>query len=401
MKRRAYLAVAGAFLAGCLGGDDSEAASTETATETETETPTPDPTPEDPLLDDFSDLSRWSVEEGSLTADSDRATVGEQSALLSADSNEDRVQIKRTFDSLENFTDGLPALAVTADADMSPLIQLTDRDGDRLLLRTAVRAGQPLVARDFGVVDTVGSPDLSAIDNIKLSVWAGDRELQLWCDELHPVSRFETGTVLLQFDYGTESTYTEALPILESHGYPATAFVPTARVGADGRLEEEHLEALQDAGWTIGSQGTRGSDLTDLSDGDQRAEIETAFEWLSDNGFTADVVPFAYPLGRFNEATLGAVSDTHDLAFTGGYPVCGALTNPHLCPRATNPSGSEGRQLLEWTAELGALTVLTYNDLEGDSLSAFETTIDRLADLEAEGRLEVIDPETLAESYLH
>lgn len=266
-------------------------------------------------------------------------------------------------------------------------------------MRTSVSSDHPFLTRDFGVVETIGEPDISAIDHIKLSVWAGDRTLKLWCDELHRVSRFDTGKVLLQFEGGYDSAVEEALPLLEDHDYPATAFVPTDRIGGDDRLDRDAVRTLQESGWTTGSQGTSGSDLTELSSTEQRAAVESAAEWLADFGVSDP--PFAYPFNRVDESTLEAVADEHNLGFLGSYPVCGEITNPHLCPTAVRPSVSVSQQLLEWTAKLGTITVLRYDDLAGDSLEAFEKTVSRLAELEAEDRLEVIEPATLIDDALH
>lgn len=405
MKRRAYLAVAALGLSGCAGltGDEDE-----TGDENGDGNGTgngdgngngsgngdgSDPNGEESgSFDDFENLDAWEVMEGDLSADTDRSVVGSQSALLESTDDEPRVMIKREFDSPRDLSDQLPALAATADTDVNPLIQLTDVTGDRLLLRSAVQADDPFVARNFGVVSLEGVPDLSETLHVKISAWAGDdRAVKLWVDDLQLVSRPETGTVLLQFDDGYDSVAADALPILEEHDYPATAFVDTEYVGSADYMTVDQLEELEAAGWTIGSQGTRGTNLTDLDESEQEAEIADALEWLDEHGF-GDDVPFAYPLNEYDESALELAAEYHDLAFAGGYPVHGNAFNPHLLPRMVNPDGDEAGRILDRTAAYRGITTITYRDLDADSRSDLEDTVEHIASLEAEGDLEVVLP---------
>jgi len=88
MKRRAYLVTAAAAtLGGCSALTDSD-----TSDEPEPDdddgngdSDSPEPVDEDPgSFDQFDDLSMWTVMEGSLELDAERAYVGEQSGRMEA-----------------------------------------------------------------------------------------------------------------------------------------------------------------------------------------------------------------------------------------------------------------------------------------------------------------------------
>lgn len=403
MKRRAYLVTAAAAtLGGCSALSDSETADDPDDEDETDSSDSSDTIDEEPgSFDQFDDLSMWEVMEGSLELDEERAYVGDQSGRMTADESEERVMIKRRFDSPRDLSDEFPALAFATEDDVDPVVQLSDTDGNRLLLQCNVEPGLPFAHHDLGIIDTVGDPDLSSIKHIKISVWASDdRSVTVWVDDLRFVSRPETGTVLIQFDGGTETAYTQARSTLSEYDYPATAFVPTDRVGGSGYLDQDQLETLQSDGWTIGSQATTGSGLAGDSESAQRDQIEGAVEWLEDNGFEDGAEYFSYPLNRYDETTMGIVEETHDVGFVGGYAGHGSLLNPALAPRTVDPSADEAQQLLEWTAQFRTITTLTYSDLSGDSAAAFEAMVSALNDLESAGDLEVITPADLASDYI-
>lgn len=420
MNRRAYLATAGAVtFAGCsaLTDADSEPADDngdengdgngdENGDGNGDENGSSDPIDEEPgSFDAFEDLSAWTVMEGSLVADEERAIAGTQSARMEADATDDRAMIKREFDSPRDLSTEFPALAFASDHDVSPTIQLTDADGDRMLLQCSVAADGPLVRRDLAITDVLGDPDLSSIVHTKISFWAGDRDLTLWCDDYHFVERPDTGLVSLQFP--NESILDDAASVLEAYDYPATAFVSTDYVGTEGHPSLSELESLRDDGWTIASKGATGTDPTQLDASQQEDQLSTAATWLDDHGF--DDAFFSYPLNRYDETALDLVAEYHDLAFVSGHAGHGHVTNPQLAPRATNPDADEAAQLLEWAAEYGTIVTLSFRSFEDEtiwfgenrSLAEFEDTLSMLSDLEADGDLEVVSPADLASEYLH
>lgn len=406
MKRRAYLVTAAAAtLGGCSALSDSST-SDESPDDGDGNTTTDDPQEtideEAGSFDQFDDLSMWEVMEGSLELDTDRAYVGDQSGRMEATASEERVMIKRRFDTPRDLSSEFPALALASEQDIGPFVQLTDTGGNRLLLQTDVRSGLPLLHQNPSVVRSDGEPDLSSIVHVKISAWVGEGDpVTVWCDDLHFVPRPETGKVLIQFDDGTETAYTRARSTLADHDFPATAFVPTNYVGHEGYLSTDQLETLLSEGWTIASQGRTGSGLVGQSESDQQREIRGAIDWLESNGFGDGASYFAYPLNRYDEATMNLVEEHHNLGFVGGYAGHADLLNPALAPRAVGPSADEAKQLIDRTAQYRTITTLTYPDLSGETGAAFEETMSYLADAASAGDLEVVGPDEIASNHVY
>ncbi|APX97408.1 polysaccharide deacetylase family protein [Natronorubrum daqingense] len=393
MKRRAYLATAAAVtVAGCSALTDSESDDSDDGNGDDNGSS--DPVDEEPgAFDDFEDLDKWTVEEGSLSADEDRVYAGSQSARMESDGDGERVMIKREFDTPRDLSTEFPALAFASDHDVSPTIQLTDTDGDRLFLQCSVREAGPFAHRDLGVVDTDGDPDLSSIDHTKISVWAGERELSLWCDDYHFVERPETGAVMVQFPEAYDDVASEAAPLLAEYDVPGTVFVATDYVGSEGRLSQDDLEGLQDDGWTIASAGATGTNLTQHDEGGQEDELANAAEWLEDNGFDAGY--YSYGLNRYDESAVELAEEYSDVAFASSYTGHGHLSNPHLAPRTTNPDGDDVEQLLEWAADQRLIATLSYRNV-GDSVDEIEAALSAIDDAD----IDVITPADLESEYL-
>ncbi|MCU4925799.1 polysaccharide deacetylase family protein [Halobacteria archaeon AArc-dxtr1] len=347
-------------------------------------------------FDDFSDPSLWSIEAGTMSIADDRSYTDSPALMLEAGLFDDQIRLSRSFDDPLDLTGLAPGLALATDGDVNPDIQLTDSDGDQVEYRGRVRSDLPLMRCQFGVNEVVGDPDLSDITSIQITAWAGDgKEKRFWCDDLHFVPKPDTGTVLLQFDYGREAIYEDVYPVLRHYDLPATAFVNTDFVGAEGRMDEDQLTELQDDGWVIGSQGPTQMSLTEVDDPD--ATLEASREWLEEHGFEEGANYLSYPLGRYDANVLEAAGSVHDLAFGGGRPGHGYLANPQLCPRIGNPDADRARDVLERTAEWNGITTIYYNDLGARSLAELQETVADIRELVDDGDLEVALPGDLTE----
>ncbi|MFL9603616.1 polysaccharide deacetylase family protein, partial [Aeromonas dhakensis] len=74
----------------------------------------------------------------------------------------------------------------------------------------------------------------------------------LWVDSIYLIPVPETPKLMIQWDDGFESQYTEAFPIQHEYDIQSTTFVNTANLG-NGRLSAEQLTEMQDHGWDISS----------------------------------------------------------------------------------------------------------------------------------------------------
>jgi peptidoglycan/xylan/chitin deacetylase (PgdA/CDA1 family) len=146
-----------------------------------------------------------------------------------------------------------------------------------------------------------------------------------FCDAI--AGRRSQRAMAVTFDDGYRSVMTQARPILDELGVPATVFIPTAHIdrpqpmrwsGIGQWLDGDHgdellplrwseVAALADAGWEIGSHSRTHSHLPALDDRSLREELD---------GSRADCVKrlgrpcrsVAYPYGEVDERVARAAS---------------------------------------------------------------------------------------------
>ena len=136
--------------------------------------------------------------------------------------------------------------------------------------------------------------------------------------------------VLITFDDGFADFYTDALPILEENGFPATMYIPTGLVGnADHWLNQQsqkptmswsQIIEIDKAGIECGSHSLTHPQLDTLAPARARSEISDSKHILEDHlGHTAP--SFSYPHGYYNTAV-------RELVQSAGYSSATATSAP-------------------------------------------------------------------------
>ncbi|WP_436345729.1 polysaccharide deacetylase family protein [Natronorubrum sp. FCH18a] len=411
MKRRTYLAVAASAsvgLAGCTDarflGSESENGNDESPSSTGNGNGSNDYPDAAGTDDDFEDLDAWDVTGGTLTADTNRALVGSQSARLEVTAGSAR--LAKTFSESRELTDVVPGVALATDGMVVPWLRLVDSNRNTIVYRRAVTGDLPIMRYNFGVTSVDDAFDAANVDEVHLQVAVGEgQERTVWFDDFHFTPRPENGKVMIQFDDAHVTDYTEALPILEEYGYPAVTFVNAdyvdgGNVGGDPRLTTDQLHELDDAGWCIANHAVSHPRFPELSAAEQEAEIREGKQWLVDRGFAEGAEYFAYPFGQYDETTIELVDEYHSIGFAGGQPVQGYTTNTKLTSRIGEPGIERIETELERTAEMSGITKMFYHRLEGEDLEAFETLVETIHEYESKGKLDVILPQDLEENYL-
>ncbi|WP_254525143.1 polysaccharide deacetylase family protein [Natrinema caseinilyticum] len=412
MQRRTYLAAAATLpLAGCTETEtsssprDDDSPSDEPATNDATDGSRADPGAVG-TVDDFEALAAWDAVAGTLSPDRDRAVLGSQSARLEVPAEEPSARLTRRLSTPLDCSAVAPGLAVASDGLVVPWLRLVDVDGNGADFRRAIKGGLPLVRHNFGVKEIADGFDPTAVETIHLLVWTGEGATEtVWFDDLHFVPRPERGKVMIQFDDAHVTDYTEALPILEEHGYPAVSFVPTGyvdygEVAGDPKLTTDQTRELHDAGWCIANHTVSHEDLPELSADEQAAEIRGGQRWLRERGFDTGADYFAYPFGAYDGTTLEIVANTHDLAFGGGPPAQGYVTNTTLAPRIGEPTAEQSRTAIEHTASMRGITSLFFHRLEGEQLANFEATVELIDEYESAGEIDVILPDDIERRFV-
>lgn len=131
--------------------------------------------------------------------------------------------------------------------------------------------------------------------------------------------RVPSKPILITFDDGSETVFSEALPLLKRHGFSGVVFMVSSRMGksavwdgeADGsghrQLTPEELAALNEEGWAIGSHTISHARLTALDPEERTKELLDSKTAI---GAALGREPdwFAYPYGSFDPGLREAVS---------------------------------------------------------------------------------------------
>jgi peptidoglycan/xylan/chitin deacetylase (PgdA/CDA1 family) len=157
-------------------------------------------------------------------------------------------------------------------------------------------------------------------------------------------------TVVITFDDGFRSVWTQARPILDEFGFHATVFVISSGIGrstawtVSGRplpsmdlLSTPQLRELTRAGWEIGAHTRTHSYLPERRGSKLEAEIAGSRRDLEDLlGMQVDT--FAYPYGGYSPEVVEAVATAgFQTAWTTRPAPLGRTSSPLLLPRYMVP----------------------------------------------------------------
>lgn len=158
---------------------------------------------------------------------------------------------------------------------------------------------------------------------IKSLYEAGYRTITLSRLERHwaGLSDLPDKPLVLTFDDGYLSTYTEAKLVLEEYGFVATVFPVKQFTGKQGHMTCDMLIELHGLGWEIASHTVSHPDLTILDNNRLQEELQNSKTWLEEL-LDSEVVSIAYPAGRYNQQVInGAMECGYKLAVTTGYGI--------------------------------------------------------------------------------
>ncbi|MCD4780571.1 MAG: polysaccharide deacetylase family protein [Candidatus Omnitrophica bacterium] len=116
-------------------------------------------------------------------------------------------------------------------------------------------------------------------------------------------------TVVITFDDGYKNNYTNAFPILKKYQFPATVFMPSDKVGLEGRLSYKEIQEMLAHHVDFGSHTRTESYLPDLDKEQWVKEIEQSKNIL-DQLLGKNIDLFAYPIGGFSNEIKQLVKDS-------------------------------------------------------------------------------------------
>lgn len=112
----------------------------------------------------------------------------------------------------------------------------------------------------------------------------------------------ETNAVVITFDDGHRSQWSEAVPILKRYGFTAEFFLAVEWIGQPGYMDWDDVKALDQAGMGIGSHGYHHRFLDDLSQPEAASEVIESKRALEAR-LGHSVFFFAPPGGRLHPTT--------------------------------------------------------------------------------------------------
>jgi peptidoglycan/xylan/chitin deacetylase (PgdA/CDA1 family) len=108
--------------------------------------------------------------------------------------------------------------------------------------------------------------------------------------------------IILTFDDGSETIYTNALPIMQKYNFTGTAYIVFNYVARHSYMNPEQIRGLYNSGWEIGSHSLSHADLTERSERqmDEIVESRRKLEYLLD----VPILSFSYPFGAYDEDSV-------------------------------------------------------------------------------------------------
>jgi peptidoglycan/xylan/chitin deacetylase (PgdA/CDA1 family) len=165
--------------------------------------------------------------------------------------------------------------------------------------------------------------------------------------------------IVISFDNGYASQYTNALPVLKGLGWVGVEDLQVSGLSpSDGGLSDVQIRGLIAAGWELESQGTSHVDLTALDPTQLSGQIATARQTLRSR-YGVPVNWFSYPSGDYDATVIEAVRAAGYVGATTVNPGwASSHQDPYRLPGLVVAAGTSPSQLLtQIAAAKGATSV--------------------------------------------
>ncbi len=174
------------------------------------------------------------------------------------------------------------------------------------------------------------------------------------------VSNWREGTslgtgkpIVISFDNGYQSQYTQALPVLRRLGWVGEENIQlTGLPPSQGGLLQRQIRGLVEAGWELDTQGISHADLVTLSPEALHEQVAVARQTIQQR-FHVPVDWFCYPSGHYDAAVIAAVKAA---GYTGSTTVVPGWAHPdsdlYRLPRLRVLGGTSPQSLLDQIASI-------------------------------------------------
>jgi peptidoglycan/xylan/chitin deacetylase (PgdA/CDA1 family) len=158
--------------------------------------------------------------------------------------------------------------------------------------------------------------------------------------------------IVLTFDNGYASQYTNAMPILKHLGWVGDENIQLSGLPpSQGGLTEDQVRGLLSAGWELDTQGISHADLITLDASQLHYQVATARQILQKR-YGVPVNWFCYPSGHYDATVIAAVKAAGFVGSTTVVPGWAAPgEDPFHLPRLRVLGGTSPTALLEQIAQ--------------------------------------------------
>lgn len=353
-------------------------------------------------IDNFEDLSDWTVFDGTAEAGEDYFHRGSQSMKLES-GEDDRARVYKDFNI--DLTKWRPAIAVRAHYPDDEgeykwrgfRVECRDDDNDSVVFRTNYRTFSdgnqkfrfyqpPIHEIDDGV----------DVENItRIWIEGGDGETW-WFDALRFTPVPENGRIMIDFDTGSDADEINdyALELMSEYGFPARVASRAAHVDDDGWDALE--QAREKYGWLAGPHRYDDGPMNELDKDEIRKDLEDAKREYVKRGHQVGSLHRSLFQNRTTQDALD-IGQEYYLTMRQGGDVGGhgVPVNPMLLPCRSMDDGltTDLEDKLEFIAENGGYGRLYGHPDDRLGASDLDDILSKLKTLEEDEGLRVISIE--------
>ena len=153
--------------------------------------------------------------------------------------------------------------------------------------------------------------------------------------------------IVLSFDNGYQSQYSNALPVLRSVGWVGVENIQlTGLPPSQGGMSQAQVRGLEAAGWELDTQGFSHADLITLSPSELHYQVAVARREVK-RRYGVPVNWFCYPSGHYNATVIAEVRAAGYVGSTTVVPGwAGPSEDPYRLPRLRVLGGTSPSALL-------------------------------------------------------